>query len=271
MEVSREIRLLISKYGFKPKDRLGQNFLIARSGLENISSVIAPSKDKTYVEVGAGFLNLTRIVAEGARKVIAIEKDKSFMQFYDDYLKASPLTNIEVLLCDALDFNFSEVNANELFGNIPYNISSELLVKISKENKIERCVLLLQKEFAERILALPGTKQYGSITVLVDMYFNKKFHKNFPNSFFFPRPEVSSTLIELKRRNQYYPEDEAIINFVRASFAERRKTLLNNLKKKYPSISVTSAIKQLKLGEKVRAEDLSFLDFIMLFKLISEI
>ena len=263
MDTGQEVKLLIEHYGITPQDWLGQNFLISTSGVNYILQAINPSPNKTYLEVGAGFLILTKAVASKARKVIAIEKDGRFQQFYKD----CTLNNIEVIIGDALDLDFTAPGASEIFGNIPYYISSQILIKTGKCKNIERAVLLFQKEFADRILASPNSKKYGAITVLVDLYFDKKFIKTMPSSFFYPRPTISSTLVELTRREISQDiNEERFLKLVRCSFSMRRKKLLNNLKEKYGEREVKEAIERLCLPPQVRAENLSIDKFIALYK-----
>jgi len=129
---------------------------------------------------------------------------------------------VQFIIADVLQEDFDRLGADEIFGNIPYYISSLLLLKIAR-SKINRAVLLLQDEFAARILASHNTKEYGSITVAIQFFFDVKFLKRFPPSFFFPRPDVYSTLIELKRVRAYDPTDEAYIEFIHKVFNHRRK------------------------------------------------
>ncbi len=269
MDISREIRFLISKYDFKPKERLGQNFLISNSALNFISEIIAPRKDKNYIEIGAGFLFLTNLIASNANMITAIEKDLAYSPYYGDFLKENPGCNIKIIIGDALDLNLRSFNAEELYGNIPYNISSRLVVKIAKENSIKRAVLLFQKEFAERILSSPNKKKYGTITVLVDMMFNKIYHKNLPESYFLPKPKIQSTLIELIRKEEYGQQHEEILKLVRRSFSMRRKKIVNNLCELYPYEKVITALKSLNLPEDIRAERLSCSEFINLYSILS--
>ncbi|NIA11639.1 MAG: ribosomal RNA small subunit methyltransferase A [Nitrospiraceae bacterium] len=200
--------------------------MIKESALDFIKQEILPEKNKNYIEVGAGFLFLTNIIARSGGKVFAIEKDKRFTDFYKD----ARYDNVDIILEDALNVDFSALDANELFGNIPYNISTNLLLKIIKTENIERAVLLLQKEFAMRILSDKNHKTYSSITVLADFFFEKHFLKTFPPHFFYPKPRVSSTLIELTKKEVNKEIDQGLFfKIVRAAFSQRRKKILNSL------------------------------------------
>ena len=251
MEISREVRLLIGEYNFKPVKNLGQNFLVSASALNFIVEAIAPEKDKTYIEVGPGFAILTKEVAKQARFIYAIEKDERFKEFYDE----NPVHNVRFIIGDALQEDFDKYGANEIFGNIPYYISSSLILKIAR-SKINRAILLLQDEFAKRILASHNTKEYGSITVATQFFFDVKFLKRFPPSFFFPRPDVYSTLIELKRVHTYNPSDEAFLEFIHKVFNHRRKKLISNLRGVY-GMDFSDVFKMLGINESARPEDLT--------------
>lgn len=251
MEISREVRLLISEYKFKPVKHLGQNFLVSASALNFIVDAIAPEKDKTYIEVGPGFSILTKEVSKRAKFIYAIEKDERFREFYSE----NPIDNVQFIIADALQEDFDRLGADEIFGNIPYYISSLLLLKIAR-SKINRAVLLLQDEFAARILASHNTKEYGSITVAIQFFFDVKFLKRFPPSFFFPRPDVYSTLIELKRVRAYDPTDEAYIEFIHKVFNHRRKKLISNMKSLY-GVNFVELFKSLDIDESARPDDIA--------------
>jgi 16S rRNA (adenine1518-N6/adenine1519-N6)-dimethyltransferase len=273
MEISRQIKLLIAQYKVFPSDRLGQNFLIGSSALDFVLKAINPKEDRSYIEVGAGFLYITKLIAVHSQHVFAIEKDKRFAPYYKDFFESGEdvVSKVEIIQDDALKVDFNKLNARELCGNIPYYISSDLLVKIAYSSKIERAVILFQKEFADRILAHPNTSEYSAITVLVDFYFDKKFLKTFPESFFYPRPTVSSTFVELTRHKTPNIKEEDFFKFVRASFGMRRKKITNNLKSLFPQEKIEKALTSIGLDVDVRAEKLSCEDFISLYKAVHEL
>ncbi len=263
MGLLKELRVLIKQYDIYPSKRMGQNFLIENSALEYIKEQINPNKSTSYLEIGPGFLFLTRKIAPNAKKIIAIEKDKRFEPFYENN---SP-KNVKIIINDALKEDFSAFETSELFGNIPYNISTELLVKIANEKKIERSVLLLQKEFAKRLLAPPGNKTYGAITVFIDFFFKKQFLKTFPPNFFYPRPKISSTLIEIRRKEVDNTIDTAFFfRIVRAAFAKRRKKIINPLSEIFGREKTLKALKYANITENTRAEDLDTNAFLLLYK-----
>jgi len=251
MEISTNIKLLIKKYNFKAQKHLGQNFLVNFSALHFISDYITKEPNRTYIEIGPGFANLTREVSKKAKFIYAIEKDERFKKFYEDY----PIENVEFIISDALKINFDDFDAIELYGNIPYYITSDLVMKIAR-SKIERSVILLQDEFAKRLLAKPSTKEYGSITVFTQYFFDVAFVKRFPPNFFFPPPNVYSTLIELRRKRSYKESIEDFLTFIHRAFSFRRKKLITNLKTYYDK-DFSSIFKNLNIEETTRPEELT--------------
>ncbi len=263
MGLFKELKILINEYKINPSKRMGQNFLIENSALEYIKNTIAPNKDKSYIEIGPGFLFLTKKVAQYAKEIIAIEKDKRFEPFY----RENTPENVKIIINDALKENFSSFAATELFGNIPYNISTDLLIKIANEKNITRSVLLLQKEFAMRLLALPGSKTYSAITVFIDFFFEKKFLKTFPPHFFYPRPKISSTLIEIrKKRIDETIDTELLFKIVRTAFGKRRKKIINPLSEIFGKEKALEAINYANIPESARAENLDTKAFLLLYE-----
>ena len=265
MEIQRQIKVLIEKYRIFPSDKLGQNYLINLQAIDYIVHLINPDKNKTYIEIGPGFLQLTNPIAEKAKEIVAIEKDKRFENFYKEFEKS----NIKIIFSDALDFDLINSEAHEIYGNIPYYISSELIIKIACALNIERTVLLLQEEYAKRILSKKDSKDYSSITVLVDFFFNKKFIKTFPSNFFYPKPSVNSSLIELNRKEIYKDIDiQDFLHLVRVSFGMRRKKLYNNLKQKFKENVIKEAMLNADISLDVRAENLDVSQYINLYRKI---
>jgi 16S rRNA (adenine1518-N6/adenine1519-N6)-dimethyltransferase len=227
--------------------------------------MINPNKNNFYIEIGPGFLQLTKPVSEKAKQVIAIEKDKRFEIFYKQITKP----NITILFLDALDFDFKSLQVAEVYGNIPYYISSELIIKIASSENIKRAILLLQEEYAKRILSKKDSKDYGAITVLVDFFFNKKFIKTFPPNFFYPRPTINSSLIELTRKETYEGINvQNFLDFIRIAFGMRRKKLYNNLKRKFRKEFIKDVMINANIPLDARAENLSVDQYINLYSKI---
>ncbi len=265
MEISREVKLLIDKYNFKASKRLGQNFLVSSSALNFIVEAINPSKDESYIEIGPGFAFLTRNIAQFSKHIYAIELDKRFVQFYEE----NPIPNVSFILADALTVDFNQFDASEIYGNIPYYITSELIMKVAK-SKLSRAVFLVQDEFAKRLVSNIKTKDYGSITVFAKFFFEVKFHKRFPPNFFIPRPDVYSSLIELKRIREFRETYQGFLQFVHKAFNRRRKKLLTTLSEFY-NFDFSKIFKDLGLNENVRPEDVSVDEFFAIYSLFEKL
>jgi len=256
---------------------LGQHFLTDRSILRKIVDILDPKKDELIVEVGAGKGALTFPLAERSGKVIAIEKDAGLVPF----LRESSRKNIVILEGDVLRVDFRTLVAAEtafpgkvkLAGNLPYSISSPLLFKILEDRDLFlACVFLLQKEVAERLAAQPGSKDYAPLSILFQLHFEIRLRFTLAPGTFSPPPKVQSTLVSLEKRPAplfVISNEDGFRRFLRAAFAQRRKTLLNNLKSLpfTPSLR-QEALRHLGLKETIRGEQLSIGEFVTLFDLL---
>jgi 16S rRNA (adenine1518-N6/adenine1519-N6)-dimethyltransferase len=257
---------------------LGQHFLNDRSILRKIVDIIAPRKDELVIEIGAGKGALTFPLADRAGRVIAIEKDKDLVPF----LREGKKENIVVLEQDVLRVDFRNLVADEaafcsqvkLAGNLPYSISSPLLFKVLKDKELfSACVFLLQKEVAERLGAQPGSKNYAPLSILFQLHFDVRLCFTLAPGAFSPPPKVRSTLVSLEKRPRplfEISDEDRFRRFLRTAFAQRRKTLLNNLKSSpFPPGFLKEAFRRLSLKETLRAEQLSIAQFVALFEMLS--
>jgi len=257
---------------------LGQHFLNDRSILRKIVDILDPKKDELVIEIGAGKGALTFPLADRAGRVIAIEKDKDLIPFLLDNQRA----NLVVRQGDILRLDFRNLVADEaafrgqvkLAGNLPYSISSPLLFKVLEDKELfSACVFLLQKEVAERLGAQPGSKNYAPLSILFQLHFDVRLCFTLAPGAFSPPPKVRSTLVSLEKRPRplfEISDEDRFRRFLRTAFAQRRKTLLNNLKSApFPPGFLKEAFHRLSLKETVRAEQLSIAQFVALFELIS--
>lgn len=248
---------------------LGQHFLTNRKIRDRIVNVISPEAGDVIIEIGAGKGALTFILAKSEARVIAIEKDISLVS----HLKKGKFDNLTVLEGDALRIQFKDLlhgNAGKIVGNLPYAISSPLLFKILEEKDCVRfCVFLLQREVAERVCAVPGTKKYAPISILFQNEFQTRLHFHVPASAFSPPPRVESALISFKKRRQplyVLSHQEAFARFLKGAFQNRRKKLSNNLKAlKISPPQIREAILACGIDEKLRPEQVSLSQFIALY------
>jgi 16S rRNA (adenine1518-N6/adenine1519-N6)-dimethyltransferase len=263
---------LLRKYGIRPLKRLGQCFLFDRNIMEKIIRIADVRDTDTVVEIGAGIGVLTDMIASRASRVVALEVDRLLVDLLRKEL--GDRGNVEVIHADVLRFDFSQVDTGspqerlKVIGNVPYNISSQILLRLLEyRHSIGRIVLMLQREVAERLAASPGTKDYGPLSVYVALYTEPTLESRVAASCFHPRPDVESRILRLDVRNEplcRVDNADFFQRLVRASFSKRRKTLLNNLKS--PQLALTgaqidSALKALDIDGARRAETLSVKEF----------
>ncbi|MBG9787321.1 16S rRNA (adenine(1518)-N(6)/adenine(1519)-N(6))-dimethyltransferase RsmA [Brevibacillus laterosporus] len=236
-------REVIEKYGFSLKKSLGQNFLTDINILHNIIDAAELSKDKAVIEIGPGIGALTEQLCRAAGKVMAIEIDQRLLPILEETL--SPYDNITVVHGDVLKLDVAALIEEHLSGctgvsvvaNLPYYVTTPILMGLLESGiQLDHIVVMIQKEVAERIAAKPGTKDYGSLSVAAQFYAETNIEMIVPASVFIPRPNVDSAVIKLSIRKQPIVEvadEKLFFRIVKASFAQRRKTLLNNLVTNY--------------------------------------
>lgn len=230
---------ILEKYGFSFKKSLGQNFLIDTNILHNIIAAADLTREKAAIEIGPGIGALTEQLARTAGKVMAIEIDQRLLPILAETL--SPYDNVEVVHGDVLHLDLRSLLAEKLAGfdrisvvaNLPYYVTTPILMKLLEGRlPLEHIVVMIQKEVAERIAAKPGTKDYGSLSIAAQFYAETQVVMNVPAQVFVPRPNVDSAVIRLQVREKPAVEvddEDVFFRVVKGSFAQRRKTLLNNL------------------------------------------
>lgn len=252
--------------GIVPKKALGQSFLVDLRILERIGEIAELSGQDEVVEIGAGLGVLTTFLGERVKRVIAIEKDPRFI----DKLKeiTVPFGNIELVHQDALGIEFKKFylgNKLKVVSNLPYSVSSPILIKLLDEREVfSLMVLMVQKEVGERIVASPGTKAYGSISVLIQTYMDAEIKLHVPPSAFWPQPKVESVvlkLIPLSSPRVNVPDERFFRRVVKAAFSSRRKILANSLSSIFPRDMVEAILKAAEIDRKRRAETLSLEEF----------
>lgn len=217
---------------------MGQNFLIDPSTAKTIISRANLKADDIVLEIGAGLGALTIPLAKAAQKVYAIEKDRQLIELLRTELLANRITN-----CEIVEGNFLEMDLNtftdaggaklSIFGNLPYGISSQILIKlIHSRSRIQRAILMFQKELAQRIAARPGGREYGRISAMLGYCADIQILADISASVFYPRPKVDSAVIDVafKSTSTYGPHDDTMVfKVIKAAFGNRRKTLKNAL------------------------------------------
>ena len=256
----------------KAKKSLGQNFLQDELVLKNIAGSINTTKNDLIIEIGPGMGALTKYLKEKKSVLICYEIDtrlKSILKpfedektkiIYQDFLKS----NISL---DSKDFNYENCY---IIANIPYYITTPIIKHIINLEKLKSMTLLVQKEVAERLCAIPGNKAYGSLTVYLNYYFNIKYLFDVPRFAFNPIPKVDSAVInfEKKKEKQTVKNEELFFKLINDSFKMKRKTLKNNLKD-YDWNKIKTILEQNNLNDNVRAEQLSLDLFIQIANSLS--
>jgi 16S rRNA (adenine1518-N6/adenine1519-N6)-dimethyltransferase len=214
------------------KSRLGQNFLYNRAILERIIDAADLEKNDTVIEIGPGPGRLTRLLAEKAKKVIAIELDETlFEQLRGDLIG---YRNVELIQGDALAFRYEDIGAFKVVANIPYYITTPIIFRLLEARKdLKTMTLTIQKEVAERIVAAPGGKDYGVLSIMVQYRAGAELKFVIPKEEFVPVPRVDSAVVHISVRKKpaITVIDEAVFfRVVKSSFSQRRKTLSNSLK-----------------------------------------
>lgn len=236
---------ILKKYGFSFKKSLGQNFLIDPNVLRNIVSHANLTKESAAIEIGPGIGALTEHLARTAGHVVAFEIDQRLLPVLEDTL--SPYDNVSVIHSDILKANVLDVMKEKISGyqdvmvvaNLPYYVTTPILIKLLMEKlPIRGMVVMMQKEVADRITAVPSTKAYGSLSIAIQYYMKAEIAMTVPKTVFIPQPNVDSAVIRLTRHEKAIvsvKDEDFLFTVSRASFAQRRKTILNNLQSQLPN------------------------------------
>ena len=269
-------RVLLKAWNLKPKKHLGQNFLLNPSTAEAIASRANLSPDDVVLEIGAGLGALTIPVARIVKKIYALEKDPQMVELLKTQILVNRISNCEIVQGDILKIDlhtFAELAAEKIIvvGNLPYNISSQILVKlIQSRHAVQRAIVMLQKELARRISAQPGIKEYGRISAMLRYCADIRIVANVKASTFYPPPKIDSQVLEIrfKSTSVYGEHDEAMLfKVIKAAFGNRRKTLKNALIASELSLTPQTALQSLGsagIDPSRRAETLDSSEFVSL-------
>jgi 16S rRNA (adenine1518-N6/adenine1519-N6)-dimethyltransferase len=231
------LREVIARHGLSAKKQLGQNFLLDLNLTAKIARAAGPLAGATVIEIGPGPGGLTRaLLAEGASKVIAIERDERALPALEEIAVAYP-GRLEVIAGDALELDYRALVSGpaRIVANLPYNIGTELLVRWLTADPwppaFESFTLMFQREVAERIVARPGNDAYGRLGVLCGWRTDARILFNVPPSAFTPPPKVTSAVVHLVPKNiAPIPTAAALERITRAAFGQRRKMIRQSLK-----------------------------------------
>lgn len=260
------LKRILDARGLHPLKRLSQSFLYDRNYIRKVVSILEIEPRDTVIEIGAGLGMMTAEIAAKVHRLIAIEIDPRLTEILMERLAG--YRNAEVICSDVLDYDFSAAEPGgqiKVIGNIPYNISSQILIRlIHFRRSISLMVLMFQKELADRICAEPGSREYGIPSVLVNMYTECSQAMLIPPQCFYPEPKVISSVLKMIIREPVQIDlksHDFFMMTVRLAFSKRRKTLLNNLKsllnQGYSEKGIHSALLASGIDGNRRAETLS--------------
>ena len=273
MNVYEETKFLMKKYGITANKSLGQNFLVDDKIVENIVKSANIQKDDIVIEIGPGLGTLTNELLKVAKKVICVELDERMIKILKERFLL--YDNIQIINEDILKVDLRKIVQEEssndnvgsfkIVANLPYYITTPIIMKLlEKEKCYESITVMVQKEVAERLCAVPGQRNAGAITYTVDYYSKAEKILDVPKESFIPSPEVDSEVIKLTIRNAprvQLKNEEAFFKIIKLAFMQRRKTLLNALSANTDIFKnkeqIKEIFKELNIDEKVRGENLS--------------
>ena len=275
---------IINKYSFAFQKKFGQNFLIDSNVLESIIRGAEITKDDFVLEFGPGIGSMTQYLCEAARQVVAVEIDKMLIPILEDTL--SEYDNVEVINQDVLKVDIKSLAEEKNNGkpikvvaNLPYYITTPIIMGLFESGvPIDSITIMVQKEVADRMQTGPGSKDYGALSLAVQYYATAKVILYVSATCFMPRPNVDSAVIKLTRHKEptvNVADEKLMFKIIRASFNQRRKTLVNGLKNS-PELSfskeqIVKAIEKIGKPETIRGEALTLEEFAELANAFTEL
>ena len=275
---------VLQKYNFSFQKKFGQNFLIDTHVLDKIIASAEITKDDMVLEIGPGIGTMTQYLACAAGKVVAVEIDKTLIPILEDTL--SEYDNVQIINQDVLKVNLAKLAEEENGGkpikvvaNLPYYITTPIIMGLFENHvPLKSITVMVQKEVADRMQVGPGTKDYGALSLAVQYYAKPYIVANVPPNCFMPRPKVGSAVIRLERYEEppvQVADEKLMFRIIRASFNQRRKTLVNGLKNspeiQFSKEEIEAAIETLGKGASVRGDALTLEEFARLSNILSSV
>ncbi len=274
---------IIQKYGFDFQKKFGQNFLIDPRVLDKIIAAAEITKDDFVLEIGPGIGTMTQYLAEAAREVTAVEIDRNLIPILSETL--AEYENVTVLNQDVLKTDIAAIAQErnggrpiKVVANLPYYITTPIIMGLFESRvPIDSITVMVQKEVAQRMQAQPGTKDYGALSLAVQYYAKPYIAANVPPNCFIPRPNVGSAVIRLKKYENppvKVQDERLLFRLIRASFNQRRKTLVNGLKNcaelPFSKEQILAVFEVTGLAENIRGEALTLAQFAQLSDAFSQ-
>ena len=252
----------------RAKKKFGQNFLIDQHIIKQILDSINPNKSQSILEIGPGLGALTIPLLNKLKHINVVEIDKDMVKFLTKKIPSSKITIYQEDILEVEDQRFSEFNF--IIGNLPYYISTPILLKLAKIKKNDAGLFfMLQKEVAERVSATPSTKMYGRLSSMLQYFFRVELLFDIPAEAFNPKPKVMSSFVKFTRKNSHElnaSNDDNYEKVIKLAFQYKRKTLRNNFK----GVLDDSDFSSLDINPKMRAETLSVDNFVNIENYLSQ-
>ena len=274
---------ILNKYDFVFQKKFGQNFLIDTHVLDKIVLAAEITKEDFVLEIGPGIGTLTQYLCENAREVVAVEIDRMLIPILEDTLAG--YDNVTVINQDVLKLDLNQLVQErnngkpiKVVANLPYYITTPIIMDLLERHlPLINITVMVQKEVADRMQAVPGSKDYGALSLAVQYYAKTYIAAYVPQNCFMPRPNVGSAVIRLTLHQEAFQkvkDEKLLFQLIRASFNQRRKTLVNGLNNfselSFTKEQITAALVSLKLPENIRGEALSLEQFAALANVLSK-
>lgn len=274
----KQIHNFMKQTSFVTSKKMGQNFLSSLSIKKRIVESADLQKGDFVLEIGPGLGAITEIILHHPVKLVAVELDKRLYSYLSE--KFAGNTNFSIINNDVLEVDLDALIKENgdgkkaiVVANLPYSISSKIILKILKTIMVDRCVIMVQKEMANRIVAKPNSKDYNAFTALLSLYLDIKYLFTVGPKNFVPAPKVDSGVIEISRKDNGLYEVEKIPEyeeFLRICFVSKRKTLLNNLGTKYSKEIILQTLERLQIDSRIRAEALDAATLIKIYDVLND-
>ena len=262
---------LLQKYNLQAKKKFGQNFLIDSNVVKKIVACANIDKNTTVIEIGPGLGSMTELLCDNAKKVICFEIDHDMVNILANELNKD---NLEIIEKDFLKVDLKDYIKDEeriiVVSNLPYYITTPIISKILEDNIVSEIYIMVQDEVGDRLVSDAGSKEYGSLSVLIRYYSNAKYEFKVSRNCFYPSPNVDSAIVSMRKcKKDYSLNNEAnFLKFVQDIFAMRRKTLINNVLNKYSvkREKIEDILKEMGLDSNVRSESLNLDKIVELYQ-----
>lgn len=266
-----QLKKILTDYQLKPKDRLGQNFLVDQEVVDEMVNLANVSQKDKILEVGPGLGFLTELLVDKSAQVVGVEIDEKLSAILNSRIQA---TNLKIVNKDILKVEISDILASKfkVVSSLPYQISSPFIKKvIMLKNRPQVMVLLLQLEVGQRLSARPGSSERGLLSVIAQAFFQVEIKQVVGPGSFYPQPSIDSAIVHFKLRKKSidleFNQLDGFINFVGMGFRQKRKKLVNSLANQsgYSKEEIVGVLTKFRLDPNLRAEDLTVDDWLNIY------